>query len=750
MNMKIFFTSILILLHFGLYSQESKITITVIDHQDNTPIEFVAIYASGEGALTDAQGKATLILPKGKIELKASIVGYDNWIENILTDTIQGTFIIKMKKSISLLNEVSVVSGRYERKLITEVASVEIIKPNLLKSNNLSSMEQLLNRIPGIQMIDGQANIRGGSGFAYGAGSRVLVTVDDVPAMQPDAGFPNWRDIPVENMSQVEVLKGAGSTLYGSTAMNGVVNFRTAWAGLKPETNITTQFTGYLNPKDLEKKWWSALPFESNTNIIHRTNFGKFETVFGANYFHSDSYNYGNYEHQGRIYINGRYKIKPNLIIQVSTLFNKGNSDSFVYWKDGAKNAYKGDTTTYNSSKKFRYFIDPVITYIGKKNNEHKIITRYFNIHNKVENDKSQDAIMKYAEYRYRQSFKRLGIDFTGGLVYTGTDISASLYGDTTYTSLNLASYVSFDKVFFKRLTFNAGVRYEYNSLKSPEEVDGTIIPGGKTTETNPVFKLGLNYLINPYASVRASLGQGYRYPTIAEKFIKTTAGAIRVAPNPNLQSETGYTAELGIKHGLKIASWNGFVDVAVFRSDYDNMMEFVLRNVSKGFQSYNIGDTRIQGIEASIQGTGSIGDFTITTVAGYTHLDPTYRNFSDIDTLSSTVGYNILKYRMKNSARADIGIGYRRYEIGGYYEYNSKMIAIDKIFDFAIPGVHQFRASHDFGSNVYGFRFIVDLIKDKLKFGLNLNNAFNEEYSIRPGLLEAPRNISARLDWKI
>ena len=357
---------------------------------------------------------------------------------------------------------------------------------------------------------------------------------------------------------------------------------------------------------------------------------------------------------------------------------------------------------------------------------------------------------MKYAEYRYRQSFKRLGIDFTGGLVYTGTDISASLYGDTTYTSLNLASYVSFDKVFFKRLTFNAGVRYEYNSLKSPEEVDGTIIPGGKTTETNPVFKLGLNYLINPYASVRASLGQGYRYPTIAEKFIKTTAGAIRVAPNPNLQSETGYTLELGIKHGLKFASWNGFVDVAVFRSDYDNMMEFVLRNVSKGFQSYNIGDTRIQGIEASIQGAGSIGDFTITTVAGYTHLDPTYRNFSDIDTLSSTVGYNILKYRMKNSARADIGIGYGRYEIGGYYEYNSKMIAIDKIFDFAIPGVHQFRASHDFGSNVYGFRFIVDLIKDKLKFGLNLNNAFNEEYSIRPGLLEAPRNISARLDWKI
>ncbi|MCO6460760.1 MAG: TonB-dependent receptor [Saprospiraceae bacterium] len=750
MNIKFFFTSIFITLFLSAFSQKAKIEIKVIDSQNNAPLEFVAIYAGGEGALTDSSGIAIISTDKGYIELKANIVGYEPWKQKVLTDNLSHILLIKMEPSNSLLNEVSVVSGRYERQLITEVASVEIVKPDLLKSNNLSSMEQLLNRIPGIQMIDGQANIRGGSGFAYGAGSRVLVTVDDVPAMQPDAGFPNWRDIPVENMSQVEVLKGAGSTLYGSTAMNGVINFRTAWAGLKPETSISTSFTGYLSPRDPEKKWWSKMPFESNTNIIHRNNFGKLETVFGANYFHSDSYNYGNYEHQGRIFINGRYKFNKNLILQVSSLFNKGNSDSFVYWQDGDKNAYKGDTTTYNPSKKFRYFIDPVLTYIGKHHNEHKIISRYFSINNDVDNGKSQKAVMKYIEYRYRQSFKRLGIEFTGGLVYTGTDVSAVLYGDTTYKALNLASYVSIDKVFFKKLTFNAGLRYEYNSLRSPEIVEGIVIPNGKTTESNPVFKFGLNYLINPYASVRASLGQGYRYPTIAEKFIKTTAGAIRVAPNPNLQSETGYTAEIGIKHGLKIASWNGFIDLAVFRSDYDNMMEFVLKNVSKGFQSYNIGDTRIQGIETSIQGVGQIGDFYLTTLAGYTHIDPKYRNFSEIDTLSSTVGYNVLKYRMKNSARVDLGLGYKRFEIGGYYEYNSKMLAIDKIFDFGIRGVHQFRATHDSGSHVYGFRFMIKLIEDKLKLGINLNNAFNAEYSIRPGLLEAPRNISARLDWKI
>ena len=750
MKFQNFTLALFLILNFSIFGQNRKLEIKVVDSHNGAPLEFVAIYAEDKGELTNSQGLATFILENNPVSVRAGLVGYETWRGEVSLDTIKGYFTIRLQPSVSMLNEVSVVSSRYERKLITEVASVDIIKPGLLKSNNLSSIEGLLDRIPGIQMVDGQANIRGGSGYSYGAGSRVLITIDDVPAMQPDAGFPNWRDIPVENMEQVEILKGAGSVLYGSTAMSGVINFRTAWAGSKPETNISTQFTGYLSPRDKEKKWWSGLPYESNTYVIHRNNFGKLGVVLGAAYYHSDSYNYGNFEHQGRIFANLRYKINNNLIVQVNTLANKGESDFFVYWQDGDKNAYRGDTSSYAPGEKLRYLIDPVITYIGKHNNEHKLIGRYFSINNNSAKDRNQYDRMNYLEYRYRQSLKRFGIELTAGVVYTGTEIEAALYGDTSYTSLNMAGYVSMDKVFFKRLTFSAGARYEYNALRSPEVVEGFVIPGGKTSESKPVFKFGLNYLLNPFASVRASFGQGYRYPTVAEKFIKTTVGAIRVAPNPNLQSETGYTAEIGIKHGLKISSWKGFIDAAFFRSDYDNMMEFTLRNVSKGFQSYNIGDTRIQGFELGIQGAGDIGDVTVTTYAGYTYVDPKYRNFNEIDTTKSTVSYNILKYRMKHAVRADLGLVYHGIEIGGYFQYNSKMEAIDRIFNFGIPGVRQFRESHDFGSRVFGFRVVVPVIKDQLRLGINLNNAFNQEYSIRPGLLEAPRNISARLDWKI
>ena len=733
-----------------IYAQQSPLNILVLDNEDLKPLEFVSLYCNGSGAVTNSSGFATLNLDKGANVIRFSLVGYETANFPLNIDTVPGGMLtFKLAQITNLLNEVSVVSGRYERKLISEVASVEIIKPDLLRSNNLSTLEDLLDRVPGIQMIDGHVNIRGGAGFAYGAGSRVLLTVNDVPAMQPDAGFPNWRDIPVENMAQVEVLKGAGSVLYGSTAMNGVINFRTAWAGEKPETKISTQFTGFLTPKDESKKWWSSLPYESNTSIVHSQKFKKWDGVFGGNYFHSDSYNQGNYDHQGRLFANVKFNINPRWIVNINTLINKGESDAFVYWKNGNSGAYRGDSTSYSPSKKLRFFIDPVITYLGGNSTEHKLIGRYFSINNEVSNNQSQKAQMKYAEYRFRKSFRRVGLELTTGLVYTGTNMEAKLYGDTTYSSTNLAAYISMDKTFFKKLTISTGARYEYNELKSPEVVEDIIIPGGKTSESKPVFKFGGNFLITPFSSIRASWGQGYRYPTVAEKFISTTAGAIRVSPNPDLKSETGYTAEIGFKQGLKISNWKGFLDVAFFRSEYDNMMEFVLQNFSKGFQSFNIGNTRIQGYEVSLQGAGKIGEVTVRTMAGYTYLDPTYRNFDDIDTLKSTVNFNILKYRMKHSVRGDIGLIFKGFEIGAYYQYNSKMVAVDKIFNIFIPGVKEYRDNHDFGSNVIGFRFIAPLIRDKLNLGLNINNVFNTEYSIRPGLLEAPRNFSCRLDWK-
>jgi iron complex outermembrane receptor protein len=73
---------------------------------------------------------------------------------------------------------------------------MEILKPSLIENTNTVSLEQAIERLPGVDIIDGQANIRNGSGWSYGAGSRVLVMVDDIPMLAADAGDAKWNYLP--------------------------------------------------------------------------------------------------------------------------------------------------------------------------------------------------------------------------------------------------------------------------------------------------------------------------------------------------------------------------------------------------------------------------------------------------------------------------------------------------------------------------------------------------------------------------
>ena len=86
-----------------------------------------------------------------------------------------------------------------------------------------------MNQSPSVHIVDGQANIRSGSGWSYGAGSRVMVMVDGMPLMNGDQGGVEWQLVPMENISQIEVIKGASSVLFGSSALNGTINIRTAY-----------------------------------------------------------------------------------------------------------------------------------------------------------------------------------------------------------------------------------------------------------------------------------------------------------------------------------------------------------------------------------------------------------------------------------------------------------------------------------------------------------------------------------------
>jgi outer membrane receptor protein involved in Fe transport len=80
-------------------------------------------------------------------------------------------------------------------------------------------------------------------------------------------------------MEQVEVLKGASSALFGSSALNGVINMRTKMPGEKPVTQITTFAGMYDTPKNEYMRWWGEERFTSGVNFSHRR---KIKSLIGS------------------------------------------------------------------------------------------------------------------------------------------------------------------------------------------------------------------------------------------------------------------------------------------------------------------------------------------------------------------------------------------------------------------------------------------------------------------------------------
>jgi iron complex outermembrane receptor protein len=299
---------------------------------------------------------------------------------------------------------------------------------------------------------------------------------------------------------------------------------------------------------------------------------------------------------------------------------------------------------------------------------------------------------------------------------------------------------------------------------------------------------LGFHYEIAKYTHLRASIGQGIRYPSVAERFTQTSVGALNIFPNPGLSPEIGWAAELGIKQGVKIGDWKGMFDVAAFINQYSNMMEFAFGiynpdtlNLSSdpnspgyinkwiGFKAVNAEAARITGIDLSFNSFGSIGKVEIISLIGYTYMNPVSLN-SDSAYIAnySDPNSNLLKYRFKHLVKLDVEANYKKYSVGISCRYNSFMENIDRIFEisaeeamfgseiaqglpdktYILPGLAAYRQKYDKGNFVVDFRLGYKM-SDKYRFGLIANNIFNAEVTTRPGDIQPPRNFMAQIQMK-
>jgi len=786
--MKYFFTFFLgVFLTINGFTQNATITGSITDGQTGEAIFPATIQSGAIGTTTDIDGRFSLNLAAGNHTIEVSYIGYETLSQSlILKDGESRQINFTLEETATLLNTATVSSSKYEKPLGEVTVSLDVLKAQLIENTSATSISTALEKVSGVTLIDGQANIRGGSGWSYGAGSRVLLLIDDIPALQADAGFPNWSDVPIESIENVEVIKGAASALYGSSALNGVINIRTKYAKSEPYTRVSTFATLYDSPANDSLTWWKGegtyyrfdeegeindtlqftpklfggepgynRPAKIGFSIAHSQKMGTTDLVLSAFALNSQSFREAKYSKYARLFGGVRHRINDRLSVGFNTIINRGAGRNHFYWKNENEGRYQANVTAISHSDRLRFTIDPFITYFDQSGSRHKVLTRYYGINNNNDDGQDNKSGLFYSEYQFQKTWEKYDLNLATGLVGTWSKVNATLYGGE-YTSSNYAAYLQVDKKFFDKLNVSAGVRYERNSLTNNDFIfEDTLLiyPAGTVSDAKPVFRVGASYQPFKFTFLRASWGQGYRFPVLAEKFILTSAGGIDVIPNPDLQPETGWSGEIGIKQGFKISNFNGFVDVALFWNEYNNMMEYVVNsepnpfNKLFAFQSDNVGNTRIKGIETSIAGEGKLFGLPTTLLGGYTYIDPKFRDFND-SVRVSTVDYNILKYRNRHSVKLDIESRYKVFSLGISGNYNSKIEAIDVILG-ALVGIEKYRQRNNHGFKTFSAR-IGFFPSEHLRFMFIVDNLFNEEYMQRPGLLQAPRSFTLRMDYTL
>lgn len=783
----------------GLFGQgKGTFRGTVRDKQTNEPLVGANVILKLDrsfGTAADINGQFTLSLNPGAYIFEVSYTGMKTDSVSIRIEEDQVIErVILLEPFVSQLQGVEIKAGKFERPIEEMTVSMEIIKADLIESKNTQHIQTILDYTPGLNILDNEPQIRGGSGFTFGVGSKVSVMVDDMPMLSGDAGRPYWDFIPIENIDQIEVIKGASSVLSGTSALSGAIHIRTALPSNKPLTKITA-FTGaYSAPKDDSQKWWDGLPYIAGTNFLHLRKIDNLDFVLGGNLYFEHGYigapkpgpmvidsisNFDDSQMQtqrGRINFTLRQRSKKyqGLNYGIGGNFMAQHTPMVLAWLDDTSSFFRAYPGAVFLQDQFIGNLDPFVNYYSKVGFKHSFKARILYNNTHQSNDQDIKSTFIFGDYNFRRDYEFLhGLEFIGGLSGQYAFSNADMYkggGNSINRFYNFSGYAQFENNLFKTLTLSVGLRLEYYNMNGTE------------SDFKPIFRAGMNLKVMKETYVRLSYGQGYRFPTIAERYIRTNVGSFGVFENPDLKSEKSWNAEVGVKQGFKFFNYFGYFDFAIFQQEYYNTIEYLFGFWDStystiggaGFKFMNTGHSRIMGVDISVTGAAQLADkITLKTMVGYNYimpktLDPDYvyatdirnREYSYITTSVDSTDY-ILKYRFLHTFKGDIELNIYTFSVGFSAKYFSKIQNLDKaIEDFekttqAAGGSIQpilymdYFYSHNDGNWIFDLRASYK-INEHHEISLISNNFLNSSYSLRPLKAEAMRNIMLQYVLKI
>ena len=590
----------------SLLAQKGTVTGQILDQKTGKPLPGVNVQIQNTvlGASTDLQGNFLIKkVPFGIYTLQISMIGYQTFhvrdVRHFAKQTTVAT--IKLKESFVEIDPVVVTASKWKQEAANTPVAVEVLTAKDILKRNPVRIEDALETAAGVQIIQENVTIRGSDGYTFGVGSRVLVMIDDVPVMNSDFGKVNWFMISPPDIERAEIVRGAGSALYGSSAMGGVINFFTRSPQPKSRTYFRTIIGAYDNSH--EPKWnWAAqegrvLKF-NRQDFTHSQRIGNFGFRISGGRSFSDGYaqnmNYERYNLSGKI----DYKFPNASSLTLFGNYMHDRSGVFTVWKDQdeALKVPPKERDKEQTQNGYTFFAKYTLPLSAKSAITSRIFLNRFLL-----GTQSTDAGAFSPAVGLGGSLQGNIIPFSSVAIVYGSDFkfdkvksTKQLYGNRD--AILAAPFFQIDWKLFHNFNLNLGGRYDRYEIYSDRKA--VLGEGRLYDHFSP--KAGLNYHPTKNTTIRASVANGFKFPIVAQLFLRFDGPGFTFRPSPELNSETSWTYELGYRQKL---TQNWFFEINGFYTKVHDLIELNVNTFTREVNYFNVDRVKIPGLEFVTRG---------------------------------------------------------------------------------------------------------------------------------------------------
>lgn len=593
----------------------------IIDSLDKIPLYGATIRLEGTqiGTRSNANGSFTIDrLQPGTYTVSISYVGYAMTRFTVVLSSEQPQAILNIslvRKDVNS-NAIIVSAGKKTQSIQEVPVSVALLDQQAIQQRNVNRIDEVLRYVSGVNVARDQVSIRGSSGFALGIGSRVALLLDGFPMLSADNGDMKFDALPMPEIQRVEVVKGAGSALYGTGALGGVVSLFTRTPVDTARIMIRSYAGLYTQPAYDQWVVHDMPPPLYGLDISYNQRFDKLEcTVLGGTRY-DKSYRLTDQSRRFNLFSKIGYTFDDRARTSLTGIINISHEDKgdWVYW-NSLDSATRPPTSsnpnrmTLSSKALIGANLRHIFDDNALLNLRSSVFLTDFDNYNLLPNEQAvaSNAQSFNTEIQYSRSLSTY-VFLTTGLNAIVNTVEAPIYGT-------------------KQQRFISG--YAQTEIKPGN--DGLVLTiGGRfdheqTDTSNAQFvispKIAASWIAPFGVQFRGSIGRGFRAATVAERYAALRFQGITVQPNLSIKPEYSISYEIGASTVLPLTEDADLLmlDIAAFNNSMDDLVEPSF-TATGNVQFQNVTSASVRGIEIGMRTQFSKG---YGIESSLTYMDP-------------------------------------------------------------------------------------------------------------------------------